>query len=266
MVLSADTKLVVKTSLLSAIFTVVLFMLVNYFFNHSWNLSANSSASKNPPITVQGTGTVTAQPDQSSVYFTVTKTASTLKDAQNQANTFTNKIVADLQKLGVEKKDIQTSNYSSYPNYNDQSSGPVIYIKQPQSQTIQSYTVTEDVNITIHDTTTANKVIDVVTNDRAENISGPSLTFSDAKEQDLENQARTKAITNARQKAQTMADAAGIHLGKLTKIEDGTQNPYPIVRPMMMDAAAGNAKSAPTQINAGQNTVTASVTLTYETN
>src|SRR6266404_1004953 len=243
MALSADTKLVVKTSLLSAIFIIVLFMLVNYFFNHSWNLSASSSASKNPPISVQGTGSVISQPDQSSVSFTVTKTATTLQDAQNQANTFTNKIVSDLQKLGVAKKDIQTSNYNSSPNYNDNSAQPDTFmpIRQPQSQTIISYTVTENVTITLHSSDKANSVIDSITKDGAENISGPELTFSDAKQQDLENQARTKAIENAKQKAQSMADAAEIHLGKLTKIQEDNQNPYPIMRPMMMSAAGDTA-------------------------
>jgi uncharacterized protein YggE len=264
MALSSDTRLVIKTSALSAFFTVILLVLVNYLVNHTWALGGNSS-SKNPPITVQGSGMISAQPDQSSVSFSVTKTAKTLKEAQNQANTFTNKMVADLQKIGVEKKDIQTSNYNSYPNYNQPSSGPNVYISQPVSQTIQDYTVNENVTITLHDTDTANKVIDTVTTDGAENVSGPDLTFSDAKQQDLENQARTKAIENAKQKAQTMAAAAGIHLGKLTKIEDGTQNQYPIVRPLMMSATGDAMKSAPTQINPGQNQVSASVTLTYET-
>ncbi|HSW97545.1 MAG TPA: SIMPL domain-containing protein [Candidatus Saccharimonadales bacterium] len=265
MALSSDSKLVIKISALSAIFTVILLVLINYFVNHTWALGGGGT-SKNPPITVTGSGMVSAQPDQSSVSFTVTKTANTLKDAQNQANTFTNKMVSDLQKIGVEKKDIQTSNYNSYPNYQEQSSGPNVYmpINKPQSQTIQDYTVTENVTITIHNTDTANKVIDTVTSDGAENVTGPDLTFSESKQQDLENQARAKAIANAKQKAQTMADAAGIHLGKLTKIEDGSQNNYPVIRPMMMNAA-GNAKSAPTQINPGQNNISASVTLTYET-
>jgi uncharacterized protein YggE len=267
MALSTDSKLILKTSILTAVLTVVLFILVNYFFTHSWNLSPSSNASKSPPITVQGSGTASAAPDQSDVSFTVTKTATTVQDAQNQANTFTNKIVADLQKIGVAKKDIQTNNYNSYPNYSDQTAGPntLMPIRQPQSQTINSYTVTEDVTITLHSSDKANTVIDTITKDGAENISGPELTFSDSKQQDLENQARTRAIQNAKAKAQSMADAAGIHLGKLTKIQDDdNQNPYRI-RPLMMKAAGTVAQSALTQINAGQNTVTASVTLSYET-
>ena len=213
--LSGSKFIVLKTSILSAIFTVVILMLLSYFFNHTWNPFASKTASQ--PFTVQGTGTATAAPDESAVSFTVTKTATTLQDAQNQANTFTNKIVSDLQKLSVAKEDIQTNNYNSYPNYNQNNEGVVqqgvaLPIQpQQQSQTIISYTVSEDVTITLHDINKANTVIDQITKDGAENISGPNLTFSDAKQQQLENDARDQAITNAKQKAQSMSQAAGIH-------------------------------------------------------
>jgi len=258
--------IVLKTSIFSAIFTVVLFMLMNYFFSHNWNPFV-SGHSNNPPITVQGTGTVSATPDQSDITFTVTKTEKTLQEAQNQANTFTNKIVSDLQKVGIAKQDIQTDNYNSYPNYNDQTAQPgfAIPVQPNQSQTIVSYTVSENVDITLHSTDKASQVIDAITKDGAENISGPNLSFSDAKQQDLENQARIKAIENAQAKAQSMADAAGIHLGKLVKIQEGDQNSVPIVHPLMMNAAVGTAKEVPTQINSGQNTVSTDVTLSYQT-
>ena len=266
---SGSKFIVLKTSILSAIFTVAILVLLSYFFDHTWNPFASKTASQ--PFTVQGTGTATATPDQSAVSFTVTKTAATLQDAQNQANTFTNKIVADLQKTGVAKQDIQTSNYNSYPNYNQDNGGVVqpgiaMPIRpQQQSQTIISYTVSEDVNITLHDISKANTVIDQITKDGAENISGPNLTFSDTKQQQLEDEARTKAIADAKQKAQSMSQAAGIHLGRVINIQEGDNN-QPVIRPlMMMNSAAGTAKSVPTQINPGQNTVSATVTLSYET-
>jgi uncharacterized protein len=254
MKVSHDMGLVLKTAIFSAIFTVILFMLVTKIFDYSWSFSG-SNQSGNPPITVDGTGTVTSEPDQSDITFTVSKTATTSQDAQNQANTSMNKIINDLQKSGIAKSDIQTSNYSSSPNYDD------------SGVTITGYTVSEDVDVTTHTTSMTNNVIDTVTNDGAENVSGPDLTFSDSKQQSLENEARTIAIQNARTKAQSMADAAGIHLGKLVKIQEDDQQPYPIIRPLPMMMAAGHtvANSAPTQINPGQNSVSASVTLSYQT-
>ncbi|HSX08554.1 MAG TPA: SIMPL domain-containing protein [Candidatus Saccharimonadales bacterium] len=263
MKLSSELKIALKSSLLSAIFTVLLLMLVNYFFNHTWNFFVNS-AIKTQTFQAQGTGTATATPDQSNVSFIVTKTAKTLQDAQNQANTSMNTIVSDFEKAGVTKKDIQTSNYSSYPNYDN--GGPNTFAA-PSSQTIISYTVSEDVNVTLHDNSKTTTVIDIATKDNAENISGPNLAFSDAKQQQLEDDARVQAINNAKQKAQTLANAAGIHLGKVINVQENQAAPIYPFHPMMLDAKSQAAEgSAPTQINQGQNTVTTTVTLTYQTN
>src|SRR5258708_6004949 len=140
---SSDKKLPVKTALLSAIFTVILLMLVNYFFNHSWNFFLNSQM-KTQTFSVQGTGDITAAPDQSDVSFTVSKIATTLQTAQTQANTLMAMITSDLMKNGIAKKDVQTSNYQSSPNYaND-------------GTTILNYTVSEDVDVTLHDTNKTN--------------------------------------------------------------------------------------------------------------
>lgn len=250
--MTSDTKVVIKTSLLSAILTVVLLTFVSYFINHTWLWSG--SPAKNPTLNVQGSGTAMATPDQSQIWFTVTKTASTQQAAQTQANTFTNKIVADLQNNGIAKNDIQTSNYNSSPNYDD------------NGNTIINYVVSENITVTIHDSLKVNQVIDIATKDGAENISGPNFTFSDTKQKELENEARVKAITDAKQKAQSMANAAGIHLGKLISLkEDTSPTTYPI-HPILMDASGTIAnKGVPTQINSGQNSVTVSVTLSYET-
>lgn len=254
---SSESKLViVKTSILSAIFTIVLLMLVNYFFNHTWNFLLNSQV-KTQTFSVQGTGSVTGMPDQGDISFTVSKTATTLQETQKQANNSMNTIISDLQKVGIAKKDIQTSNYDSSPNYDDNT-----------GTTIINYTVSEDVDITIHNNSKANTVIDTVTKDNAEDISGPNLTFSDTKQQQLEDQARVQAIDNAKQKAQSLANAAGMHLGRVINVQETQPTPiYPFRPPVLMNAkaAVGNEPNIPTQINPGQNTVTSTVTLTYQT-
>jgi len=253
---TSDKKLAVKTALLAAIFTVVLLMLANYFFNHSWNFFENSQM-RTQSFSVQGTGSATGTPDQSDVSFTVSKSATTAEIAQQQTNTLMNTIINDLQKNGVEKKDIQTDDYNSSPNYAD------------DGTTILNYTVSEDVDITIHDNSKANTTIDIVTKDGAQNVSGPDLTFSDAKQQQLENQARINAIDNAKQKAQSLAGAAGMHLGKVINVQENQATPpiYPIHPiPMLFNAkaAVSSAPNIPTQINPGQNIVTSTITLTYQ--
>jgi len=263
---TAPDKLLVKSSLLSALFTVLLLMLVNYYFNHNWNFFENSQM-KIQTFSVQGTATATGTPDQSDISFTVSKTAAALQDAQNQANASMNIIISDLTKIGVSKNDIQTSNYNSSPNYTDNEVEQPAIIVNPPSQTIQSYTVSEDVDVTIHNTVKIASVIDTVTRDNAEDISGPNLTFSDTKQQQLENQARTTAIYNAKQKAQSLSSAAGIRLGKVINVQENQPTPIYPIHPLMMSAKSVQAvPNVPTQINTGQNSVTATITLTYEIN
>ena len=249
-----------KMALVSAIFTVIVLLLVNYIFTHSWGLSSSTKQ----PFSVQGTSIVTADPDQAIVYFTVSKTNKTLVNAQDEANTFVNKIVSDLQTLGIAKEDIKTDNYNSYPNYTTNFTNPNMPIRQ-DSQTIISYSVNESITITIHDTTKVNDVVNAVTKDGAENISGPNFSLSDAKQKSLTADARTKAIEDAKQKANDISKAAGINLGRITNIQEGNSgSPVPI----MYDSKAvglGGGGVAPTQINPGQNTINETVTLFYDT-
>lgn len=269
MKLTAEMKTILKTSVLSAVFTVILLSGINYAVNRNWNMFYKSNAL---PFTVQGTGTVKAEPDQAEISFTVTKTAPKLQDAQDQANKATNAMVAAVKDLGVDKKDIKTSNYSSYPNY---AQTPVAQpekmmlmpIKQ-DTQSIESYTVTENITINIMQQDKVNQVIDAVTKAGAENVSGPNYTFSDDKQKELQKQARDKAIADAKEKADSLAKASGIRLGKLTSVQEGGNGGgFPMARTMMLDskAAAGGVASAPTEINPGQNEVFSTVTLSYET-
>jgi uncharacterized protein YggE len=263
MKLTSEAKIAVKTSILSAIFTVLLFMLVNYFFNHSWNLFPASANS--PLFTVTGTGILNEKPDQADISFTVTQTDLSLQVAQTKANKQANTIVSDLVKIGIAQKDIQTSNYSSDPNTQDGYGGPAqIIFPRVSPSPASGYTVSEDIDVSVHDVTKAGRVIDVVTKDGAEDISGPSLSFSDSTQQSLTDQARIKAILNAKQKAQSMADAAGVHLGRIVNIQDNN-SPYPIMPMAAGGMLKSNASSVPTSINTGQNTINASVTLSYET-
>jgi uncharacterized protein len=281
-------KTIIKTSLLSALFTIIALTLIHFFFTHSWYLF--SGASSDSRFTVQGTATMTEKPDEATISFMVSKIADKLEDAQAQANTVTNKIVVDLKKMGIAEKDIKTSNYSSYPVYEKTSSGksinsvvrsggsgvtiqpPMAVIPPPQSdqQPIVGYTVSQNVNVTVRNISKANGVVDTITKDGAENISGPSFTFSDSKQKSLTDQARVAAIADAKQKAQSLAKAAGIHLGRIVDIQEDGAYPMRMTGSKSLDSngsvgIATQAISLPTNLNPGENTITQNVALSYET-
>lgn len=244
-----------KTALLVTIAILFVFFLYTKFVGPI-PFSVNSvQTTKTNLFTANGTGKSTGIPDMAVISIGVTKTALTVSDAQNQTNTAANKIIEDLKKLGIEEKNIKTTNYSVNPNY-DYSRG---------GQNITGYTVTQTLEANITPIDIANKVIDAATADGANLVGGITFTFNDKTKADLENQARTQAVKVAKEKAQSLANATGIRLGKIVDVQESNgYTPRPVL--MMAKGGGDSAASAPTQLQPGENSITIDITLSFETN
>ena len=242
-----------KTTLIIVIgFLLILFL---YFkFAGPISLSVQSiQTTKSTIFSVSGTGKTTGIPDTALMSIGVTKTASTITNAQNQTNTAANKIIQDLKNLGIEEKNIQTTDYSVNPQY-DYNGG---------EQNITGYTVSQTLEIKITPIDVANKAIDVSTADGANLVNGITFTFNDKTKKDLENKARAEAVKMAKEKADSIANATGIRLGKIVDVQETNNLIEP--RPMMVGDVASEAKSANTQLQPGENSITSNITISYET-
>ncbi len=274
-----------KIPFLSVLFFFLCFYVFSKIFGPIPFYIQSVTTDKQDLFTVDGTGNATVVPETAQISLGVSKTTATVQDAQKQVNEIANKLTSDLKALGIADKDIKTTNYSSYPLYGpilpmsaqsgDETSGSVqsgetaagpvtsdiaMPMRPPSSQ---GYTVTEDINVTSKSTDIANKVLDLAPKDGANVIGGIQFVLTDEEQQALESQARTQAIQNAKQKAQSIASEAGLRLGKLVNIQESPSG-YP--GPIMYSAA----KTAPdqnsqTSVNPGQNSITVTVTLSYET-
>ena len=78
----------------------------------------NYNTNKSDLFQAEGQGSVSQVPDLVTISFGVTKSSSTVSDAQNQTNEAINSILKNLKNLGVSEKDLKTTNYSVNPNYN----------------------------------------------------------------------------------------------------------------------------------------------------
>lgn len=203
-------------------------------------------------FTVTGEGKVTVVPDTAIVDLGITANLPTVKAAQTQANTIINKITDELKKLGIDPKDIKTSNYSVYPQYNYQ-----------QNNRITGYQVNVSVTVTVREIDKVNEVIDAATANGANTVGGIQLTVDEEQQKTLTQQARDLAVKEAKDKAASLAKAAGITLGKIINIQEGFTTPRPIYAKEMM--AMGGGGQADTQISPGSTDITSSVTLFYET-
>lgn len=212
----------------------------------------NITTTKTSLFSVDGTGEATGIPDTAMISFGVSKTASTVQSAKDQVNEIANKITQDLKNLGVSEKDIKTTNYSVNPQY-DYSGG---------AQRLTGYSVETNMQVKLQPIDKANQAIDITTQDGATQVNGVQFVVNDAKEKELTNEARKKAIADAKEKAQSLADAAGMRLGRIVDIKENAQTPRPV--PLLMSAEkAGGGQ--PTQLNPGENTITSTITLSYET-
>jgi uncharacterized protein YggE len=205
---------------------------------------------------VEGQGKATAVPDTATINLGVTQKSLTVEEAQDKVNTVTDKLIKDIKKLGVEEKYIKTANYSVNPEYD--------YTKG--SGTITGYSVTQQLEIKVKPISKVNKVTDTATAAGANIVSNVSFTFSDELKAQLEDTARKEAVTIAKRKAQSLAGAAGLRLGKIIDVvESQSPNQYlrssiPAVGGILKDSSTPETKITP-----GENTVEVNVVLSYET-
>lgn len=244
----------IPSSIITAFFIFVFFYLFAKIFGPIPFSIDSVTTTKTDLFTVQGVGEATGTPDTAMISVGVTKEATTVEQAQNQVNTIATKITDDIKKLGVDVKDIKTTNYNVSPNY-DYTSG---------KQTENGFIVSENLEIKLKPVEKANLAIDAATKDGANVVGGITFVLDDVAQQKLEDQARKQAIQKAKTKAQSIANSAGIRLGRIVNIQEdnGVQNPIPYTAKMSAEGLGGGV---PTQLSPGQNTVNSTVTLSYET-
>ncbi len=217
-------------------------------------------------ITVSGTGDVFAVPDTATFSYSVMDTEKDVTTAQTKVNTEGNDIIAYLKAQGIDDKDIQTSDYSVNPHYEWSTAACPAgsgYCP-PGKQTLTGYDVNETVTVKVKDTTKAGDLLSGVGSKGATNISGLSFTVED--ETALEAQARTKAIDDARTKADELAKELGVSIVRVVGFNENNGGPIMYAaKSMAFDTAAGSAPAAPApNIATGQNKITSNVSVTYE--
>jgi uncharacterized protein YggE len=215
-------------------------------------------------ITVTGEGKVVAVPDTATFTYTVDETAPDVASAQAAATKASNAVIAYLTGAGVASTDIQTTDYNVNPQYEY---GAQVCTNNgycpPGKQTISGYEVTQTESVKVEDISQAGTLLAGVGTRGISDVS--SLTFTVADEDTLDDQARSKAITDAQTKAKALASELGVSLVRVTSFNEnsGTVTPQPMYA-MATNASAGDSVPVAPTIATGQNTITSDVSVTYE--
>jgi hypothetical protein len=200
-----------------------------------------------PAISVTGEASISVPPDLASVDAGVATDAKTAREAQDANNMAMAKVLAALKGASIEPKDIQTSRLSLQPQYGPNRSGP---------SPIVGYRASNRVTVRVRDVSKVAGVIDTLVGAGANDIGNVGFEVSQASK--LLDDAREKAVADARRKAEIYARAAGVTLGAPLSIsEEGA--PQPIFRGKM----AAPMAAAPTPIAQGEETLSVSVSVTW---
>ena len=221
-------------------------------------------------ITLSGHGEVQAVPDLATIYFTVEGSKDTQAAASDEVNTKTKKVLDLLKSSGVEEKDIKTEGYNSYPKYSNPEpcpfapNGIMLPCFSSGESKIIGYTVYQSVSVKIRKADDASKIIDGINKIGVTNMSGPNFTIDD--EEAFKREARKEAIEDAKEKARILADDLGVDLGRIASFSE-SGNYYPVYGMGEAYKTLDSITSpAPAILPAGENTISADVTITYEIN
>jgi uncharacterized protein YggE len=213
-------------------------------------LTAPALAQVIPPATVSVTGeaTVSVPPDLAQVDGGVSSDAKTAREAFEANNAAMGKVLLALKGAGIAEKDIQTSQLSLQPQTSSsKTSGP---------PTIVGYRASNRVTIRLRDVTKVANVIDTLVGAGANDIGGIGFSVSNASK--LLDEARERAIADARRKAEIYAKAAGVTLGAPVSIsEESSPGPVPYRR-----MAAGMPVSA-APVAQGEETLQVTVSVSW---
>jgi uncharacterized protein YggE len=230
---------------------IVLMVIVGILLIVITNQQFNTATTTNT-VTFSGQGKVLAKPDVAVIDFSIVTESATSKAAQDD-NSKKSKAVTDfLVKQGIDAKDIKTTGYNIYPQY-DYTNG---------RSTLRSYQVNQTTQVKVRDLTKTDDILSGVVSAGANQVNQFQLTID--KPEQLQEQARQDAIKDAQAKAKVLEEQLGIHLGRIVNFSEDNAGYVP--RPYMMDSAKAmgmGGGSAP-EISAGQNEINTNVSITYQ--
>jgi uncharacterized protein len=203
-------------------------------------------------IVVSGTGRVTVQPDTADLRLGVTVSRPSVGAARLEAGRTMEDILDAVEEAGIDRDDVRTALLSVQPRYD---------YRDGRAPVLAGYDIANVVEVTVRDLAALGDVVDGTLGAGATSMDG--LTFRLADPAHAEREARTRAMTEARSRAEVLAEAAGISIDGVSDIVEGApvRPPMPVAKGERMAMAADVA----TPVEAGTLEISVTVTVTYRT-
>lgn len=204
-------------------------------------------------IVASGTGSVIGTPDRAQISLAVETENQNVKAAQAENAARMTKVMDALIAAGIPKEALKTTGYNIYPVYED--------TKIYGLQKVKTYRVTNTLTVTLHDVSRTGEVIDIGVTEGINQASSIQFFLSDEQSQVLRTEALKEASERASADARTVAGALGVSIQSVKSAQiSGGYSPVRYQNYAMAESVGGGVS---TPIEAGDITVTATVTVTY---
>jgi uncharacterized protein YggE len=211
---------------------------------------AQDTKAQVPQISVTGEGKVKVTPDRVLINVGVLNTGKDAKEVKTLNDETVDKVIKFLKKSGVNAADYKTNNVSLHKSYD--------YEKKKQN-----YQANQSISITLKDLSKYDEIMMGLNDAGVNNIQG--VEFKSSKMEELEKEARKKAMLNAKQKAEDYVSVLGQKVGKALLISDSSQaySPQPMYKnTMAMDMSMPSGESQET-LAVGELEIIANVSVTF---
>lgn len=208
-------------------------------------VAGGSSDAAQSGVTVTGTGESRRTPDRAQLMFGVQTQGETAAATQAAHAAKVERLIAALKAAGVAARDLKTEQFDVSPRYDPGK------VSEPDG-----YSANSSVTVSGQPLDRASQLSDVGVKAGADSVSGPGLSTADPDAR--YDKALERAFADARARAKVLAEAAGVSLGEVTSIVEGSQPSY-----LPYAAMERTALDAKMPIEPGSEQVTAVVTVTF---
>jgi hypothetical protein len=202
-------------------------------------------------ISVSGTGTVQAAPDQALVRVTVTADGNDSESVRSTLASDAADLRSALDELGVEYETARYEIEQLHPRE-----------RERRGEDAPEYSGVHAFEVTVENTDDVGAVIEAATGAGAE-VDAVRLTLSDERRSELRDQAIESAMNDARSQASTIASAGNLTVTGVATVDAARSRYEPVAYETAAEGGDGGGDGPPTVVDAGEVTVTYRVQVTY---
>lgn len=205
-------------------------------------------------IVVTGEGETALAPDMAILTLTVLREGDTARAALDASNQAMEEVLQAMREEGVGERDLQTSGFSIQPRYTQPQED-----RPEEGPRITGYEVANTLTVRLRDLDKLGTVLDRAVS-LGVNRGGDIQFINDDPDKALAD-ARREAVEDARARAETLAEAAGVSLGRVLRIDETASPGMPM--PMARMEANSYAADAGVPIAQGENRYRVNVTMSF---